>query len=70
MTLSESDMSFVHSVPDHHGDGLLGHHVAGLQVCKALQDVLDIWTSECGGLPFTKVFLVGFILKIFSVCIG
>ena len=60
-------------LPDHHGDGLLGQHVAGLQVlywhgcyhlphqavCEAVHDVVDIWTSKCWDLPLTKDFLIG-----------
>ena len=54
MTLSESDMSFVLLVPDHHGDGLLGHHVAGLQVCNGrvyFQDLFGLHWLVSRGFP-------------------
>ena len=54
LTLFESDMSFVLLVPDHHGDGLLGHHVAGLQVCNGrvyFQDLFGLHWLMSRGFP-------------------
>ena len=54
LTLFESDMSFVLLVQDHQGDGLLGHHMAGLQVCNGrvyFQDLFGFHWLMSRGLP-------------------
>ena len=40
LTLSEFDMSFVHLVPDHHGDGLLGTMLLDYKSVKLYREIL------------------------------